>query len=393
MRFHARLSVCVSLAALLWIPPTAGQAEEIVRVSTRDELARALRAARPGTTISLAPGSYAGGFSQAGLQGTKEQPIVVVGADPADPPVIEGGGSGLHLSSPAHLALRDLILSGATGNGLNIDDGGSADTPAHSLVLKNLVVRDVGPAGNRDGIKLSGLEDFRIEGCRVERWGASGSAIDMVGCHRGVVTGCTFREASGDGANGVQTKGGSSEIVIQRCRFENAGGRAVNIGGSTGRAYFRPRDAKFEAREITVEDCEFLGGQAAIAFVGVDGALVQHNTIYRPRRWPLRILQENTDPRFVPCQNGRFVNNVVVFRSDETRQVVNVGGGTSPQTFEFAGNVWCCLDRPADTQRILQLPVREKDGVYGSRPAFEDAEKGILTIAGRAAESPGVRSK
>ena len=30
-----------------------------------------------------------------------------------------------------------------------------------------------------------------------------------------------------------------------------------------------------------------------VAFVGVDGATVRHNTIYRPRRWGLRILQEN----------------------------------------------------------------------------------------------------
>ena len=54
---------------------------------------------------------------------------------------------------------------------------------------------------------------------------------------------------------------------------------------------------------------------SAIAFVGCDGALVQHNTIYRPTRWPLRILQENTDPRFVPSRKGVFRNNLVAFRA------------------------------------------------------------------------------
>jgi hypothetical protein len=368
----------------------AGYAEE-VRVANRDELVRALRAAKPGTTILVAPGKYAGGLSKGGLRGTKESPIVIAGSDAADPPIIEGGGSGLHLSSPEHIELRSLVFTAATGNGLNIDDGGSLDSPANHVTLKNIVVRDVGPRGNRDGIKLSGLADFRIDGCRVERWGSSGSGIDMVGCHRGVVTGCTFKDAGGDQANGVQTKGGSSEIVIQRCRFENAGGRAVNVGGSTGLAYFRPADAKYEAKDITVEDCEFLGGMSAISFVGVDGAIVRHNTIYRPRRWPIRILQENTDERFVPSRNGRFEKNIVVFRSDEVREVVNIGGKTAPETFAFAGNHWFCLDRPAATERLLRLPVQESGGINGVDPRLQDPERGRLSMAERPTDAAGVR--
>ncbi len=368
----------------------AGIAED-VRVATRDEFVRALRAAKPGTTILVSPGKYAGGLSQARLRGTKESPIVIAGADVSDPPIIEGGGSGLHLSSPEDVELRNLVFTAATGNGLNIDDGGSVDTPANHVTLKNLVVRDVGPRGNRDGIKLSGLADFRIDGCRVERWGSSGSGIDMVGCHRGVVTGCTFKDAGGDQANGVQTKGGSSEIVIQRCRFENAGGRAVNVGGSTGLAYFRPTDAKHEAKDITVEDCEFLGGMSAISFVGVDGAIVRNNTIYRPRRWPIRILQENTDERFVPSRNGRFEKNVVVFRSDEVREVVNIGDKTAPETFTFVGNHWHCLDRPEATERLLRLAGEGNRRHLRVDPGLKNAEEGDLAIPGRQPGQAGVR--
>ena len=333
------------LLAAMWLVQLTAADE--VRVSNRDELIDALRRAKPGTTILVAPGKYRGGLSQAKLAGTKERPIVIAGADSANPPVIEGGGSGLHLSSPGHVELRDLVIAGASGNGLNIDDSGAIDTPAHDLVLRNIVVRDVGPRGNRDGIKLSGVRDFRIEGCQVQRWGNSGSGIDMVGCKNGLIKNCKFFEATGDAANGVQTKGGTSDIVIQHCRFENAGGRAVNVGGSTGLAYFRPRDAKYEAKDITVEDCEFLGGMAAVAFVGVDGAVVRHNTIYRPRRWPIRILQESTDERFVACKNGKFNNNVIAFRSDEVREIVNIGGKTAPRRSSFpatSGIAW--IDRP-----------------------------------------------
>jgi hypothetical protein len=376
----------VSLAVIQW-PVLAGE----VRVSTREELAEALRQAQAGTTILIAAGTYRGGLDRANLRGTKDQPIVIAGADPAKPPVIEGGASGFHLSAPQHVELRDLVIAKSSGNGLNIDDGGAAGSPAHDLVLRNIVVREVGPMGNRDGIKLSGVNDFRVEGCHVERWGSSGSAIDMVGCHKGIVRNCKFTEANGDAANGVQTKGGSSEIVIQRCRFENSGGRAVNAGGSTGLPYFRPATAEYEAKAITVEDCEFIGGQSAVAFVGVDGALVQHNTIYRPRRWPLRILQENTDARFVACRNSRFVNNIVAFRSDEVREVVNIGPKTAPETFGFSGNLWHCLDRPADTRRLVRLPAQETAGVYGQDPGFKDVDRGELAIANRKPQDPGVR--
>ena len=111
----------------------------------------------------------------------------------------------------------------------------------------------------------------------------------------------------------------------------------------------------------------------------------------RPRRWVVRILQETTEPQFVPCRNGRFVNNVIAFRSEECRQVINIGPNTSPETFEFAGNVWHCIDRPADARRLVQLPVTEIKGDYGAAPAFQDAERGDLRLKDRAPDSPGTR--
>ena len=382
------LSACI-LVGFASIAAAAGQDAQ-VRVSSRDELARALAAAKPGTTILIGPGKYRGGLSAGKLAGTKEAPIFVAGADPKDPPVIEGGGSGLHLSSPAHLELRDIVFEKATGNGINFDDGGSSETPAHDIVLKNLMIRDVGPSGNRDGLKLSGVNDFRVEGCRIERWGSGGSAIDMVGCQRGTIHGCTFKEGA-DQANGVQAKGGSNQIVVERCRFEKAGGRAINIGGSTGLDYFRPKVGDFEAKEITVQDCEIIGGMSAVAFVGCDGSLVQHNTIYCPTRWALRILQENTDPRFVPSRKGVFRNNLVVFKAAEVRQIVNSGPGTAPETFEFAGNQWHAFDIKADAQRLLRLPAKETGGMYDRAPRFKDAEAGDFTLHDRQPDDPGVR--
>ena len=348
-----------------------GAEEDLTRVTVRDTdaLRRALSRARPGTRVELAPGVYRGGLYIGKLRGEPGKPIVICAADEKNPPVFKGGSVAMHLVEPAHVELRCLTFTGHRGNGLNIDDGGSFDTPAHHIVLKGLTVTDVGPRGNRDGIKLSGVADFRVEGCAIERWGTGGSAIDMVGCHRGIIVDNLFRHREGVwGNSGVQAKGGTSDIVVRGNRFENAGGRAVNIGGSTGLRFFRPPLKKWdtpycEARNIRVEGNTFIGGLAAVAFVGVDGALVRFNTIYCPGKWVARILQETRAEGFVPSRNGEFSDNIVVFRSDQWGESgVNIGPNTAPDTFQFVRNFWFCLDRPERTRRLVRPRVSESEG-------------------------------
>lgn len=364
--------------------------ERGVDVADDAQLREALSAAKPGTSIRIGPGRYRGGLTVRGLRGEPDRPIVVTAADPDHPPVLEGGATGWHLSDPEYIELRGLVVEKSRGNGINIDDGGSYDSPAHHVVLRNLVIRDIGPGGNHDGIKLSGLDQFRIEGCTLERWGSEGSGIDMVGCHEGVVSGCTFRHGDDVGGNAVQAKGGTRDITIMQCRFEHAGSRAVNIGGSTGLPYFRPAPRGYEAKDITVEDCTFVGSQAPVAFVGADGAVVRHNTIYRPTRFALRILQETTGPDFVPCRNGSFTDNLIAFRSGEMVMPVNIGPHTAPETFRLARNAWYCLDDPARSQPAL--PVAETGGVYGQDPGFVDAERGDLRLRpGGPVKSAGAR--
>ena len=373
------LALCLSA---LSIAPALGQAREAtVAVRDRAELVRAVANATPGTRIEMAPGTYAGGLHFSGVKGKPGSPIVIAAADRAGRPIIDGGNTGMHLSGVEHLELHDLVLQNARGNGLNIDDAGTFVRPAHHVVLRRLHVRDVGPKGNRDGIKLSGLDDFRVERCVVERWGDRGQGIDMVGCHRGVIDGCTLRHGDDRGA-GVQTKGGSRDVRIVRCRFEHAGSRAVNVGGSTGLKYFRPPLesglAHAEARDIVVEGCTFIGSAAPVAFVGVDGAVVRLNTIYRPKRWVLRILQETRGPGFVPCRGGVFSANIIAFRSDEVRATVNIGPATSPETFSFSRNWWYCIDRPARSKP--QLPRPGSEGTVGKAPQFVSPEAGDLRL-------------
>ena len=161
-----------------------------VTVRNADELRNQLRRVRPGDTIRLAAGKYGNGVWLSKINGTKKKPIIIAGSDVRNPPVFIGGTEAVHLSDCNYVVLRNIKVSGCKGNGVNADDGGSYDTPSKGMVFENITIENVGPTGNRDGLKLSGLDDFAVRNCRLSGWG--GSAIDMVGCHGGVIEGCEF---------------------------------------------------------------------------------------------------------------------------------------------------------------------------------------------------------
>lgn len=367
-----------------------------VRVHDAASLRAALAAAVPGTQILLAGGEYGGGFRSVDLRGTAEEPILIAAADPANPPILRGGNNGMHLSNPAYVELRGLVIERSANNGLNLDDGGSpaakrdGEPTTRGIVLRGLRISDIGGDGNHDGIKLSGLYDFQVIDCTIERWGTKGgSAIDMVGCHRGIIESNTIRhrDPAPPNCTAVQCKGGSSAITVRGNRFENAGGRGVNIGGSTGRPFFRPAltpgGENAEARAIVVEGNTFVGGVTAMAFVGVDGAVARYNTIEKPGRWAFRILQENKAPDFIACRNGRFTDNLIVFDSSQWAEGgVNIGSGTSPDTFTFARNWWYCIDRPE--RSTPTLPTAETDARYGRPPAEAHGVAGASAWPGAA---------
>jgi hypothetical protein len=350
----ARLTSCWIALSLI----TAASAAEVT-VRNPNELQSALRELKPGTTLKIAPGEYPGGLEVRGIAN-----LTVEALDPKQPPHFKGGGNAWHFAGCAGLTVRDLRVSGQTGNGFNIDDGGKADG-ARVITLERLEVSDIGPKGNHDGLKCSGLIHLTIRDCVITGWGGQG--IDCVGCHHVLITGCRFTGKEGfAGTAGVQLKGGSSEAVVEKCHFVNGGERPVNVGGSTNPDYIRPRGAKFEAAKITVRDNVMEGSSCAAAFVGVHGANFTGNTVLYPTKWIFRILRENQDPSFADSQNVFVRNNKIVFRRAQVQVDVNIGPGTAPETFHFENNKWFAEDRPQASKP--KLPVEEKDGVYGSDP-------------------------
>ncbi|MCX7818112.1 MAG: right-handed parallel beta-helix repeat-containing protein [Kiritimatiellae bacterium] len=346
---------------LVFAAVVGGAAER--RVQSEAELRDAVRALQAGDVLKLAPGAYAGRLYVRGVSN-----LTVCAADSSRPPIIQGGETGWQFSMCPGLVVRALEFRGQKINGLNIDDGGPANPPVSDVLLEGVRVREVRPGGNYDGIKLSGLQHVMIRECVIEGWG--GQAIDLVGCDDVLIRDCDIIGRPSNGAAaGIQIKGGSRRVVVERCRLVEAGQRPLNIGGSTGREFFRPASATWEAREVVVRDCRIEGGLCAVAFVGADSARFENNIVLFPRRWVFRILQETRDPQFLRCGNVRIADNRIVFRRADLREEVNIGPGTAPETFRFERNWWFAEDRPEDS--LPRLPVPEHDGVYGRDPRRE----------------------
>ncbi|HEX2475489.1 MAG TPA: hypothetical protein VHK01_12125 [Lacipirellulaceae bacterium] len=364
MRRPLRSSVVIC-AYLLAAALSATGADRVV--STTAQFSSALAAAVPGDHILLQPGVYAGGHFRANLR-----QVTIRSANPANPAIFDGGNNAIQLSDAQQVTIEDLVFRNQVGNGLNIDDGGTFATPSTDITLRDIVVRDIVTAGNNDGIKLSGVTGFLIDGVQVLNWGTGGSAVDMVGCHHGLIQNSLFAHTNtSNGGTTLQPKGGSKDITFRANRIELPpdAGRAVQAGGSTGTSFFRfiDGDSGYEADEIVAEGNVIIGGSSAFSWVNIDGGVFHHNVVNRPYRWVARILNENQGNPIIDPQNGQLHDNRIVFNDagSEFSTAVNVGVETLPATYSFARNRWLNLANPTPAGSTPTLPTPEVGGVYG----------------------------
>jgi len=326
--------------------------------------AAAAAVALPGDLIRIHPATYQGSFFINNLKGTANAWIRIEGTQ-RDQVIFQGGSESMHFTDAEYLHISNITVRGQTGNGMNIDDAGTFESPTKFIIIEHCTFRDMAATGNNDLLKLSGLDSFTIQHCHFENGSAGGSGIDMVGCHAGIIRNNRFIQM---GSNSIQAKGASSQIQILANYFTQGGQRTLNLGGSTGAAFFRPSGANYEAKDLLAAANVFEGSTAPVAFVGCRNVVVTNNTIIRPDRWILRILQESSDTSFYQsCANNRFVNNIVVVNNQLSTDL-NIGPNTSPSTFQFANNLWYHLDNAG--WRGPQLPATETQGIVQQNPQF-----------------------
>ncbi len=351
---------------------------QVIHVGSEYEftnIAAAAPTAQPGDTLLIHEGTYSGGQFIYDLQGNSDQWITIKNA-PGETVVFQGSTEALHFIDPAYVKVSGLIFEQQTGNGVNCDDGGDYETPALHMIFEDCIFRDMNASGNNDLLKLSGLDSFEVRNCQFLNGASGGSGIDMVGCHYGTFTDNYFDNM---GSNAFQVKGGSAHIRIERNFFRNAGQRTLNLGGSTGLAYFRPDTAHYEAANIQVYSNIIIGSWAAVAYVGSVNVEVVNNTIYLPENWVIRILQETVDPeRFLECGDNSFINNIVYMNNGLSTET-NIGPNTRPETFTFSHNLWYNQDNTS--WNGPNIPVDDDHIILNEDPGFENPSEGNFSIA------------
>jgi hypothetical protein len=247
-------------------PPTAGTActqKPTTEVRTADELTEALAGARPGSVISLAPGTYAGNFI-ATAQGTQDKPIAVCGTRDA---VLDGGATDgdytFHLDGTAYWQLSGFTVRGgqkgvmadrAQGNlieGLLVEGTGDEAIHLRQNSTDNVV------RGNT--VQNTGLRNGKYgEGIYIGS--AESNWCDQTNCEpdrsdRNLIEGNTI---SGTTSESVDIKEGTTGGILRGNTFSGAGmtdadswvdvkGNGWTIVGNTGTD--SPEDG-FQVHEI-----------------------------------------------------------------------------------------------------------------------------------------------
>ena len=367
--------------AALWLASPAGWAADI-EVTRSGALPETVRRAKPGTRIVLPPGAYPGPCKITGARGTAAAMIRIVAKDPARPPVFSGGDVAFQLIDCQYVIVDGLIAEKATVNNIQVGD------KSHHVILKDVVSRDIAGQSNCDGIKAPDLTDFLMYRCTVARWGAEGSAVDMVGCARGLMMKCrfTYPKPKGQTANCIQPKGGTHDVGVYRCRFDDANFRAMQFGGRTGKRYFFRNNLKqgYEAYDVVAMGNVLTKGESAAAFVSCTKCAFAYNTIVDPGKHVVRILNEGIDK---PVAGNVFARNLIVYA--KLAEVLNHGPKVDLASHRFEVNYWYNRLKPAGS--IPKLRAAQTEPAGGEDPKLDKDFKPAADAAkAYGAHAPGL---
>ncbi|SCE10204.1 Right handed beta helix region [Streptomyces sp. DvalAA-14] len=217
-------------------PPTSGRT---VPVSTAAQLTAALADARPGDTIKLADGTYAGQFT-ATVKATAAAPVVLTGSAKAVLTSNGGNGYGLWLNGAPYWQVKGITVANST-------KGIVMDASPH-VTLDGVSVHDIG----YEGVHFrSGSDHGLIQNSDVHDTGTThpdygeGVYIGSANSNWGQYAGPTGVDASdyvqvlnntigpNVAAEGIDIKEGTHDGVIRGNTLDGTGEKNQNSGDST----------------------------------------------------------------------------------------------------------------------------------------------------------------
>jgi hypothetical protein len=356
------LTVAALIGSLMCGAARAGD----VTVNSVGALKAALHKAKPGDTVRVAPGTYRPRrgkvFWFGHLKGELGKPITIRAADPDDRPVFKGGSECFQLTRCTNVVVDGIIADGADVNNLQFDF-------CKRLVVMNCVSRDMTSKGNNrncDGIKMPGCDDFLIYKCEVVRWGTGGSAIDMVGCRKGLIARCrfSFPKMTRGSANCTQPKSGTHNIGIYKNLFDDASLRAVQFGGA-GKPMHLGKGKKQSGLDQVAMGNVIVGGECAVVYACTTRTVFEYNTVVKPTKYLVRILKEGD---YGPMSDNVLARNLIVYDPPITFQ--QNGRGTRPEAVSWVENYWYNVGAPAKSLPALKPPVTASEG--GADPKLDE---------------------
>lgn len=289
MVHRKQLLLLSAVVSLTWSGTcfAGGDAKE-TEVDDVSTLAQAVRDARPGDTILIAPGRYKTRLRfTAENSGTEAAPIVITARDGPGTVVIDGSGSSIAVkfSAASHIRMHGLDVTGANYHGVFFDMGAHHVTLDSSRIYDNHArhpldshaeVKGSGPKGRPRHISITNNEIFHT----THPPGGNFQGIDCNYCSDFLIAGNYLHDIGQptaepfshfDRGSCIQMKSVSIGTVIERNRIERC-----HIGiVYGGEGMESPEHVGGVVRDNVIVD----SGEIGIAVVNVRDGKVMGNTV------------------------------------------------------------------------------------------------------------------
>lgn len=336
----SRSVAALLLAGAAWSPASAAQ--HLVRPG--DDWARLEPKLQPGDEIVLFPGTHRQAAFE-GIAGTAERPIVIRSLDPRSAVTVEADDVGLHLRDVQHVRVENMMIVGARRAGIIVEGGEKG--PSEHIELRNVYVTKTGDLSEKSAIRLDRTKSVTVRGARLEGWHHAG--VHVVASEGVRIVGAQFvgTPATPD-PFGVVVDGGSSDVQIDRCRFQGSIESAVGLGlaaAPEGPKVPAPdSEVVHLARQVTLERC--LGdGVGRLATIGsCRDVQLRANTLSEPASG----YEIVAPPRgWARPMDVRLVSNLFAWTPGRLKRFSFAAPDVDPSGVSLEVNLWWSAELPA----------------------------------------------
>lgn len=290
-----------------------------------------------GAEIRLARGVHPNAVL-AGLRGTAEAPIRIVGersADDGSVVMIVGGEIGLELRDCRHVEVDGVMFIGQTKAAIRVID-------SEGVRLSNAIVARLEANAGSDGIEVVRGRDFSLRSARFDGW--SDAAIDLRDVEGVSLDGVEFVGMAGRRNRvGVRFGGSTSNARLERFAMRRPV-IAVQLGEPTSSDPTSPPPCP---RSVSIRDGLIDQAVVGASFGSVMSANVERVSIVGSR---IPILVDGT-PR--EC---RFERNIVTWSPGAMQAFGEISSGGSGAGLTFGENLWWSAELPAALPLLGSLP-------------------------------------